>query len=72
MFDLITQSGNRPFRERAAGSKAVSVTVHAVVITLIVGVPLLRSARELPIVPQSLSLPGNLTLCDASTMRSML
>ena len=51
MFDLITGSTQRPLRERAPGSKAVSVVLHIVVLTLILGIPLLTATNVLPQVP---------------------
>src|SRR5579864_1616326 len=51
MFDLITGSAVRPLREGAPGSRTVSLVVHAAVIALIVGIPLLQVTAELPEVP---------------------
>ncbi len=51
MFDLITGNIERPLREPSPGSKVVAVLGHAVVLTLIVGIPLLRVTNTLPDVP---------------------
>lgn len=51
MFDLITGTLKRPLRERAPGSKAVSIALHVVVLTLVVGIPLLRVTNTLPDMP---------------------
>lgn len=51
MFDLITGAVERPFREAAPTSKVVSLAAHAVIVTLVVGIPLLRVTNTLPDVP---------------------
>lgn len=51
MFDLITTTMNRPLRERAPASKVVSILAHIVILTLVVGVPLLGVTKTLPEVP---------------------
>ena len=48
MFDLITGTMDRPLREPAPGSKVTSIVVHAVVLTLVVVIPLLRVTNTLP------------------------
>jgi len=48
MFDLITGTIERPLRERAPGSKVMSITLHVIVLTLVVGIPLLRVTNTLP------------------------
>src|ERR1700674_3700925 len=53
MFDLITGNIARPLlHERAPGSKLVAVVVHAVVLTLVIVIPLLRVTNSLPEVPE--------------------
>jgi len=49
MFDLVThgQQG-RPLREAAPGSTVTSIVVHAIVVTLVLVVPLLRITHALP------------------------
>ena len=51
MFDLITGTMERPLRERAPGSKVTSIVLHVVVLTLVVGIPLLRVTNTLPEAP---------------------
>jgi protein TonB len=51
MFDLITGSAERPLREQAPGSKVVSIVLHIVVLTLVLGIPLLTATNNLPDVP---------------------
>jgi protein TonB len=51
MFDLITGTLERPLRERAPGSKVASIVLHVVVLTLVVGIPLLRVTNTLPDMP---------------------
>ena len=51
MFDLITGNAERPLRERAPGSKVVSIALHIVVLTLVLGIPLLTATNTLPKVP---------------------
>jgi protein TonB len=55
MFDLITGSVERPLRERAPGSKVVSIVLHIVVLTLVLGIPLLTVTNALPEVPSMLA-----------------
>ena len=54
MFDLVAGSAERPLRERAPGSTAVSVILHVIVLTLAVGVPLMRVTNTLPDVPSAI------------------
>jgi protein TonB len=51
MFDLITGNAERPLREQAPGSKVVSIALHIVVLTLVLGIPLLTATNTLPKVP---------------------
>ena len=51
MFDLITESLERPLRKKSVGSKVLSLAVHAGVVTLVVVVPLLRVTNTLPEMP---------------------
>ena len=51
MFDLITGTMERPLRERAPRSTIVSIVLHVVVLTLVVGLPLLRVTNSLPDLP---------------------
>jgi len=51
MFDLITGNAERPLRERAPGSKVVSIALHIVVLTLVLGIPLMTATNTLPKVP---------------------
>lgn len=51
MFDLITGTMERPLRERAPTSTVVSIVLHVVVLTLVVGIPLLRVTNNLPDLP---------------------
>ena len=51
MFDLITGTLERPLRERAPGSKVTSLVLHVVVLTLVIGIPLLRVTNTLPDMP---------------------
>lgn len=52
MFDLITDTRERPLRERSLTSKIVATVFHIVVVTVVIVVPLLRAANQLPpIVP---------------------
>ena len=48
MFDLISGTIDRPLRDPAPGSKVTTVAVHAVVLTLVVVIPLLRVTNVLP------------------------
>ena len=48
MFDLITDSGNRPLRERSVGTKIVAVVWHVIVIAALLVIPLLRVTDQLP------------------------
>src|SRR4051794_19765749 len=48
MFDLITGTNERPLRERSLRSKVVALTVHFIVISLVVVIPLLRATNQLP------------------------
>jgi protein TonB len=51
MFDLITGSQERPLRKKMVGPKVVSMIVHAVVMTLLVVIPLLRVTNTIPAMP---------------------
>jgi protein TonB len=51
MFSLITESRNRPLRERSMGSKAVAVAVHAVMLGALVAIPLLEVAAPPAVTP---------------------
>lgn len=51
MFDLLAGTLERPLRERAPLSKVVAALIHGVVLTLLVGIPLLRVTNVLPEVP---------------------
>jgi periplasmic protein TonB len=51
MFDLITGTMERPLRERSPRSTAVSLMLHVVVLTLVIGIPLLRVTNTLPDLP---------------------
>ncbi len=51
MFDLVAGSTERPLTEWAPGSTVVSVALHAIVLTLAIGLPLLRVTNTLPEVP---------------------
>ena len=55
MFDLITGTLDRPLRERAPGSKVASIVLHVVVLTLVVGIPLLRVTNTLPDMPDMMA-----------------
>src|SRR6185312_14400661 len=48
MFDLVTGTVNRPFRDRAPLSKVVAITVHAIVLGGLIAIPLLRATDSLP------------------------
>ena len=51
MFDLITGTIERPLRERAPTSTVVSIVLHVVVLTLVIGIPLLRVTNRMPDLP---------------------
>jgi protein TonB len=51
MFDLITDTQERPLRERSRSSKIVAVVAHIVVILVLLVIPLLLATNELPTVP---------------------
>jgi periplasmic protein TonB len=51
MFDLIMETGERPLRKKAFGPKVLSMAVHAVVVTLVIVIPLLRVTNTLPEMP---------------------
>jgi protein TonB len=51
MFDLITDTLERPLRERSRSSKIVAVVAHIVVLLVVVVIPLLLATNELPSVP---------------------
>lgn len=55
MFDLITGTTERPLRERAPGSKVTSFVLHVVVLTAVIGIPLLRVTNTLPDAPTMLA-----------------
>jgi protein TonB len=48
MFDIITDTAERPLRERSLGSKLVAVVVHATIILALVVIPLLGVTNQLP------------------------
>ena len=54
MFDLITGTKKRPLRERTLGPQVISLVVHALVVTLVIVVPLLRVTNTLPPMPESI------------------
>jgi periplasmic protein TonB len=51
MFDLITESIDRPLRERSLGSRIISIVGHVVVLLMVVVLPVLFAADALPPVP---------------------
>jgi protein TonB len=51
MFDLITDTLERPLRERSQSSKIVAVLAHIGVMLVVVVIPLLLATNELPDVP---------------------
>ena len=51
MFDLITGNTERPLRERAPGSKVLSIVLHVVILTVVIGIPLLTVTETMPEVP---------------------
>src|SRR5262245_54105379 len=55
MFDLIAENIDRPFREHARGSRIASVSLHVVVLSLVIGVPLLTVTNTLPAVPDMMA-----------------
>ena len=55
MFDLIAGNVERPLRERSPRSQVVAVVGHIVVVTLLVGIPLLRVTDVLPDAPTVLA-----------------
>jgi len=56
MFDLITDSRERPLRERSLPSKIVAMVLHVVIVTLVVVIPLLTVTNQLPrVVPTMLA-----------------
>ena len=48
MFDLITDSMERPLREHAPGSKIVAMVVHVLVLAIVIVVPFLTATHQLP------------------------
>ena len=48
MFDIITDTGERPLRERSLGSKLVAMVAHATVVLVLVVIPLLGVTNQLP------------------------
>lgn len=55
MFDLISGTLERPLRQPAPGSKVMSLVLHVVVLTLVVGIPLLRVTNTLPDMPEMMA-----------------
>ena len=55
MFDLISGTSERPLRERAPGSKLASIALHAVLLTVVIGIPLLTATNSLPPVQDMLA-----------------
>jgi protein TonB len=55
MFDFITETTERPLRQRHPYTKVVSAALHVVVVTLVVGIPLLGVTETLPMVPDMLA-----------------
>jgi periplasmic protein TonB len=51
MFDLITDTQERPLRERSLASTIAAVVAHVVVMLVLVMIPLLLVTHELPDVP---------------------
>jgi len=51
MFDLITETMERSLRKRSPASTALSIVLHVVVLTLVIGIPLLRVTNTLPDLP---------------------
>jgi periplasmic protein TonB len=51
MFDLITESIERPLRETSLGSRIISIVGHVVVLLMVVVLPVLFAADALPPVP---------------------
>ena len=58
MFDLISDNIERPLRKQAPGARIVSVTLHAVVAALVIGIPLLSVTDSLPEVPTIMAFVG--------------
>lgn len=48
MFDLITESQERPLRERSVPSKIVAIVFHVIVIAIVLAVPLFEVVTALP------------------------
>ncbi len=51
MFELYTETRERPLRERSPRSKLVSIVGHAVLLAVVIVIPLLRVTSELPPLP---------------------
>ena len=51
MFDLITESLERPLRRRSPAARVISVVGHAVILSVLVVLPLLFAADVVPPVP---------------------
>jgi protein TonB len=52
MFDLITDTSERPLRERSLASKVAATMLHIVVVVVVIVIPLLQVTNQLPpIVP---------------------
>ena len=51
MFDLISGGERHPFHDKTAAPVVVSVTGHAVVLTLVVVLPFMFATSKLPVVP---------------------
>jgi periplasmic protein TonB len=48
MFDLSAEKLDRPFRRQARGARSISVALHVVVSSLVIGVPLITATDVLP------------------------
>jgi protein TonB len=56
MFDLVTDTNARPLRESSPTSRVLSMTSHAMLILVVIVIPLLQAANELPpVVPTMLA-----------------
>jgi periplasmic protein TonB len=52
MFDLVRGRIERPFRDRKPGMRVASIVGHVLLLTLILGIPLLYTTQQLPKVGQ--------------------
>ena len=48
MFDLSAEKLDRPFRRQARGARSISVALHVVVSSLVIGVPLITATDMMP------------------------